>query len=574
MTTRPNDPRFLYSPDLAFARGPLDPAPGTSPDKPLVAPMATPGPVIVRPGIGLAAWTNFDNMSLDQLRGMVEHADTEKAQHLVKGLKDAAEAIKKVGNGLKTHADKVDWRGDGGTAFREWCADMANATLRLSELTSTAGNWVDHATTTLASVKSALPPVSADDRKTLETYRAQHNMKTGRVPLPLYEQDLRFTPVNPSASAVPTQLQAFQAQQRLLEAQRQTAQQLKKLAGAYVWSARQIESAQRPTFRPMPPVAGIDARREFVPGAGGSAGGASAQPQGSGGFGGSGVAPGTMGSGGYFVPGRVGQGTHSTGPSHDRVDVDGVKMPPTVPTPSHDSRPGLPHRPPTDSGTHDVPHRPGPVVPNVPHLPPMPSSDPRTPMGRLGDVPRRVPTGPEGRVVVPPPGPTGRGPGATPGLPGRGGSGATGVPRVPNTGVIGGRATGPMPGRASSQQSPRGAAFGAEPSPRGTGQPGMGFGPVPGMAAGGAAGRSGGAAGGSRRLTSEPGGVVGGRPGRRAASEGGAFTPGGTGLVRGASEPNTGRVGQRRGGSRPGYAKEDEETWSQSRRRTIPPVIE
>jgi hypothetical protein len=100
---------------------------------------------------------------------------------------------------------------------------------------------------------------------------------------------------------------------------------------------------------------------------------------------------------------------------------------------------------------------------------------------------------------------------------------------------------------------------------------------------------------GGRRLASETGGVVGGRPQQGGQNSARPFTPGGSGLVRGtnanagggAHAGQAGRAGaipaasscanprrDERNGERPDYLSEDEETWQQGGRRVVPPVID
>lgn len=99
---------------------------------------------------------------------------------------------------------------------------------------------------------------------------------------------------------------------------------------------------------------------------------------------------------------------------------------------------------------------------------------------------------------------------------------------------------------------------------------------------GGHGGQNGFAAG--RRLASEPGGIVGGKPGTgaRPIAGGQPFTQGGSGLVRNGVGA-TGHAGARaqtpdkrrddQPGERADYLVEDEETW-QGNRRVVPPVID
>lgn len=85
--------------------------------------------------------------------------------------------------------------------------------------------------------------------------------------------------------------------------------------------------------------------------------------------------------------------------------------------------------------------------------------------------------------------------------------------------------------------------------------------------------------------------MVGGRPQQPGRTTGRPFTPGGTGLVRGATTgdgsrgagqagrggaaaPQRARDPRRDEGERPDYLVEDEETWQQGSRRVVPPVID
>ena len=162
--------------------------------------------------------------------------------------------------------------------------------------------------------------------------------------------------------------------------------------------------------------------------------------------------------------------------------------------------------------------------------------------------------------------------------------------RMPREGIVGGRQVAPNTGRPTGL--PRGTVIGQEGNGRGpmgrTGTGGMhGGGPM------GGAGQNG--ISGGRRLASEAGGVVGGRPQQPGKNSARPFTPGGSGLVRGANPNSTegahpgqaGRAGaippgthgansrrDEQNGERPDYLSEDEETWQQGGRRVVPPVID
>lgn len=150
---------------------------------------------------------------------------------------------------------------------------------------------------------------------------------------------------------------------------------------------------------------------------------------------------------------------------------------------------------------------------------------------------------------------------------------AAGTPGLPpsETGIVGGR---PVTPRGPSAGIPRGTVIGAE---------GPQTGRMMGGGVGGPHGGPGSVAG--RRLAMEPGGVVGGRQtgvGGQSATSGRPFTQGGSGLVRngisggpvgGAGSHTPGKRRDGRGGERPDYLAEDEETW-QADRPVVPPVID
>ncbi|CAM5234325.1 hypothetical protein [Streptomyces narbonensis] len=147
---------------------------------------------------------------------------------------------------------------------------------------------------------------------------------------------------------------------------------------------------------------------------------------------------------------------------------------------------------------------------------------------------------------------------------------------VPREGISGGRQVQSTQGRPATG-IPRSTVIGTEQGGRnGTG---MGRGPMGGgmgtsMGGGMGAGQNG--ISGGRRLAGETGGVVGGkaqRPGAAAGAGARPFTPGGSGLVRGATTP-AGREREETNGERPDYLVEDEETWQQGNRRVAPPVID
>ncbi|MBB5117813.1 hypothetical protein AF335_04630 [Streptomyces eurocidicus] len=520
----------------------------------------------------------------EKLHTMIEHADVSKVNAVSSKLHGAAKAIKQLGEDLQGHMDEVKWSGQAGESFRIWGQKLALETKRLGEYASTAGTWMAHAATDLNHATN-MPKPSAADKALVDSWVKEHPYVFGGVPNPMIK--LVDKVLNQGGT---NQKDAYDAQKRIADDHHDAASRMKKLAESYQSSSLQMYAAKRPNFPPMPdalmPEEG--ARRgglEDVDVSGGSGGPSSG---GGAGAGPSGYGPGASSGGGPGISGP--SGSHDRPHSRPDLDLSGVvDTPPRPRTP----RPDLPPVTPPDASR---PHVPGPPAP----LPNWPGPNRRhDPVPRPGD---RLPD--QGRRPAP------RIPG--PGLPGPGsvqrpdtrlpGPNTGPVPRPgsrlsnpPSDGIVGGQPA-PRGGTPGPTQNPgRSNVFGAEPAQR-QGQSRAPMGPV-GAGGGfpGVSGPSGGrpGTGAGRHMATDPGGVVGGRPGQRPGGGGTPFTPGGTGLVRGAGEgtgtaarngmpagmmPGAGLGGaspERRGGGgrRPDYLVEDEETWAQSK-PVVPPVIE
>ncbi|MGW2596516.1 hypothetical protein [Streptomyces klenkii] len=507
---------------------------------------------------------NFYAIPHEKLQAMVEHADQHKVFAVALTLNGAAQAIKKLGDDLKKHMEGVVWSGPAGEAFRKWGNSMANETLRLSDYAKEVDKWMNFASTDLGSARR-MPKYSPQDKATVDAWLKNHPLALGKVPMP----GLEPLGGNNLVSGGPTQKEAYDAQKRLDDNHKAAAGLMKALSESYDQSATQILRAARPNFRPMPERIMPDTRRhegldhEGLPG--GTGGGAS----GGGGSGGgtpSGYGGGVsnIGGPGAATPTSSGERTRQPG-----LDLSGgVETPHRVPIQQQDRPPVV--SPDARKPQILLPHVPPPALPRPERRPDVDRLPGRPIPERGGRPARRIPT-PE----------TGPGTSRRPDIR---------LPNVPRDGIVGGRPT-PRGPSVPTQNPGRVPVFGTEPSPR-QGQtrppmvPGTGFGGMPGPATG-----SPGTGVGRARAT-ESGGIVGGRPGGGSA----AFTPGGTGLVRGAGPGEnrnnaSGRPGmtggfmpasgvggasseRRSGGRRPDYLVEDEETWTQDSKRVVPPVIE
>ncbi len=454
----------------------------------------------------------------------------------------AGGTIHEIAEDLRTHMKGVGWQGEAGDAFRNWGADTANATNRLGYYSQFSSTWLAIASATIADVKSAMPQDATTAKGNLDAAREYRN--------------------DPDSAGVARDAQATLGQDDAAQraAHQDAIQQMKKLAETYSWSASGMSNLEVPTFPPPPgrfmPSDDIRYGGEDLayPGgayASGSSGGVAAAS------GGQPPSP----QFGSVVPGvrDLGPAPATTRPEHAvGMEIDSIATLPPVSTAPSSPPVGLPG---------------GATRPEGGLLPP-------------GMIPPAV-----GGGTTMPAGPAGAGRSSVgsrlPALPGQGGLGTGPVGRLPRDGgIVGGRPVPPNSGRPTGA-IPRGTVIGAEgthgrlPMAHGAG----------GASMGGLGGGQSGVAGG-RRLASEAGGVVGGRPQQPGSTGARPFTPGGSGLVRGvasADSPHAGPVGRagavsqtahgaapRRdeAGDRPDYLSEDEETWQQGRRRVVPPVID
>ncbi|MEW2083151.1 hypothetical protein [Streptomyces sp. NPDC005283] len=499
--------------------------------------------------------TAFDSLSHQELMALLSSANHETAATLAGKLAAAAKTITEIGDDLKTRVGLVRWEGQGGDAFKEWGNQTANATLHLGTYAENAGKWLDQVSIAIAEAHSQMPPLS-------ETTNAQNDLKSAQGNLEAAKKNPKDTD-SPTVSRT-AQSDATGAQARLDATRADAARQLRKLADTYVQSGTQVNRLEPPTF--PPPANHLPANQWVMP-----------QEH-------------------KALPGQAYSSQRSAGTgataSHARDDSTATPDGSNAAVPASHGK-VIPDRP-VDMG-----------IDSVATLPETHTSPP----GTTGNAPPVVGRS-EGPDVVPrgmiPPAfggsktamPSANAPGrALPSVRGLGVPGQAGInSRMPREGIVGGRPVAPNTGRPAGG-IPRGTVIGSEGTtgtrgPMGRGTPGM-----PGMHGGGPAGGVGqsGVSGG-RRLASEVGGVVGGRPQQPGQTSARPFTPGGSGLVRGAN-PNTagdavrpgqaGRAGaippgthgansrrDEQSGERPDYLSEDEETWQQGNRRVVPPIID
>ncbi|MEV7677378.1 WXG100 family type VII secretion target [Streptomyces sp. NPDC088341] len=482
--------------------------------------------------------TNFEAHTHQELRDMIAAANPDTLKSHADLLSEAATAISDIGEDLKTYITSVNWRGGAGEAFEEWGDQTWKATLLLADYSAVGATWMGDAAQTLREVKAGLPQVDASAQGNLEAALEFRN--------------------DPDSRTI-----ASEARAKLNEDHAEAVQQMNKLAQSYSLSSFVIGAQEPPVFPPPPGT--------FVPD--GDYGSFSENAAWSSGYaGGSGdTSDGTASSARHSVTesrGSISPGvsqesrTYQPSPTRDvpvAMEIDGVAtLPPTQLPPT-----GTPSVvPPT--GRPD-----GTVMPPVGVIPPAFGGGTATPVSGGGR------SGGGGRVSP---------------MPGQGSltSGSPGARMPRDSGIVGGR---PLPPSSSGRPTggiPRGTVVGGEAM---HGRPPMAGG-TGGGAMGGPMGAQGGTAGG-RRFAGETGGTVAGRTQQPGTTGARPFTPGGSGLVRGAGADGGARSSQagrggmvphptqrggrrpeREDGQRPDYLTEDEETWQQGGRRIVPPVID
>ncbi|WP_028797589.1 DUF4398 domain-containing protein [Streptomyces purpureus] len=492
--------------------------------------------------------TSFESMSHQQMLEWLDQASSFYVKAASDKLTLAAGEIKEIAQQLQFRPERVEWKGEAFQEFKDWGSSLASATWRLAYYSEDAAKWMSDASDAIALAQSAIPRYTSHKQ-------AQENLDAAKSAK--NDPDARTVKDNAEAS-----LAKKEEENRLA-----AAAEMRKLSQTYSQSSAEMGKLEVPTFQP-PPTA-------FVPPSYDEVNGSSHDIQRSPGYersvGDSGstgtTRPSTTRPNDDFNPVPPGDDRNGTRPGNTvrpeppvDLNIDSVQtLPPPTATPPQTTPPVV--QPPL--GKPEIGPMPTPIVPGVP-----PRTNGLPPTGPTGG--QRIPTTPPPGKHVPGPhqtGPLGKLPttregitGGKPVLPTTQGRPATGLPRTP---VIGQEH---MTGRG-----PTGHAGGTGPNPVG-GQSGII---------------------GGRRLAGETGGIVGGRAQQPGATSARPFTPGGTGLVRGAAAgdaarttgqamgrggaPHTQGTGSQREenrGERPDYLVEDEETWQQGNRRVAPPVID
>ncbi|HZF92470.1 hypothetical protein [Streptomyces sp.] len=454
------------------------------------------------------------DLDLNKMVDLVEQTDPEDLESSGKALWDARDAIKAAADELKGRIDRVKWKGQAGTDFREWGRSLVKSTEDLSEFAGSAGDQISAAAMGLASVRKAMPPRDPKNSKRPES----------------------FTDAEKAAKK-----EDYDAAVKVEKDRQEAINQMNRLASYYAVSSQQLAALQEkpPTFRPMPNVGVPPAPQKGYSGSAGSAGSAAAGRESAGRarYDAPAEVSGRAGVDGPSetpVPSTSGKGTVT--PPDDAVgtNIDSVgTLPPTTTTPITGHTPPLTGTPPTVGGQSGPFDNLGPSVPG--------KSYGRTTGGTSGP---RIPPSAQGRTQ----------PSLT--------NPATGRATGPGGANQLGRATGPgganQMGRPTATGQPVAKGNGAGTKPYPMGQSGVSGG-TPRTAGTATPRANAGPATGAGRTN----GVVGGRP----TVTGGATAKGGSKIPRGtvvgagptaSARPSAGTPGQRgvlgapQPGTRPG----------------------
>ncbi|MCA1222919.1 WXG100 family type VII secretion target [Streptomyces sp. 8L] len=510
----------------------------------------------------IAAKTDFESMSHEQMHALLQSADIHAAGNLSAKLAAIHKTVETIGNHLKAHVMGLTWEGKGGDAFREWGNQTANATLKLSAYADAASKQMNEVSQAIVEAHANMPDLSRTTGPQADLHKATQAMKHSDSPA--------------------LDMTAIRANSRIEATRSDAAATMQKLATTYVDRGGQINALKPPTFPPPASQLGktwqdTEAHRTV------------------------------SGEEGGLRNSSVSGGTDTHGSRADSRSVSGSLRA------SKTSIVGLSNSP-ASGGAHSISQQ-TPFAPDTHMEVDSAGSSLAGPSSSVSAPPPAHHSSQQGFATSVPPafggrpsgvpyagsggGPFGRqlplsgGP-----LPRVTGNEVTGervsLPR--ESGIVGGKPVESPNGRVPARL-PRGMVVGGEQAPNGTGnRPPLGGRGSSGLHMGSegqtAAGRNG--LVGGRRLASEPGGVVG-RPTQSEKLGARPFTQGGSGLARAGSEETEGREpGQggrsgtlprggrsrarhrddERGSERPDYLTEEEETWQQGNRRVVPPVIE
>ncbi|MFJ4872483.1 hypothetical protein [Streptomyces sp. NPDC088757] len=540
--------------------------------------------------------TSFEGHRLNAMLDLLDSANPADLEQAGEALEKATTALNQAAKDLNTFVRGVAWKGVAATEFQRYGSEVVSYAWNIGKVANAVGAQMKVAGTGLASVRNARPP-----------------------------RDNRLVQKKPEDFAPPERTQDNKDYQKALQVEKdrqEAINQMNRLASFYAVSQTTLQAQELPK-PPKAYGAAVPEPTGSVMGGGGSTASRDGALSRDGSLSGekSGYVSASEDRTTQTAP-RTGHALDASEPIPEqqqgtKVRIDSVATPPaptittTAPTPTaptntpNPTGPGLP--PPVALGTS--PRAGGPRITGTPSRP---YATGRTAVGRSGGPTSSPAMGRSGGPGTSSAVGRSGGPTSSPAVGRSGGptnSSATGRSGNPANSSATGRSGGPM-GRAGGPQAMGQSAQTGRATPQ-AGRPGG-----PGQSATGRAGggRSNPIVGGTQQRTSTGGagsripkgtvvgadgptagrtaaarpsqsGVVGADNGKGTARPTGRGTPSTNGVVgspRGTGTPVGGGRGNQRppreeqdrdGSSRPDYLTEDEETWTNRRHGTVPPVI-
>ncbi|GAA1929741.1 WXG100 family type VII secretion target [Streptantibioticus ferralitis] len=105
---------------------------------------------------------DFEGMSVKDLRALVESGNAADITTVGHALLDAHGEITDIANQLKGYVAKVDWQGEGASAFQDWGNQFANQSLKLAHVAYVAGDHMSAAGYALGQAQSAMQGLHPD----------------------------------------------------------------------------------------------------------------------------------------------------------------------------------------------------------------------------------------------------------------------------------------------------------------------------------------------------------------------------------------------------------------------------
>ncbi len=120
--------------------------------------------------------SDFEGMSHAELHKLAQTGNPESVIAAGNRLSAAGDSIQSLSDALNSHLAGLDWTSSAGDAFRGWARQVVQMTDCVADYHKTIGSFTAQAGTALQKVRSAVPPVSASDQQTVQSYHRQQGL--------------------------------------------------------------------------------------------------------------------------------------------------------------------------------------------------------------------------------------------------------------------------------------------------------------------------------------------------------------------------------------------------------------